>query len=197
MSQLPRARRRETILDAARDLLDEADFNDISMPEIAARVGVSRQIVYLHFHSVDEVLDSLYDRTFREYFDELESIDVTQQDTTASGLARLQRLLELPPPIHRVIYSAFFAGPKSRSALTTVQRRITEWLDDNWIQPLTSHGMNVEIATSGLYAAVSATLQFRELVDRGVISQSTARLQLARLTESLFTNPTEAVAANP
>jgi AcrR family transcriptional regulator len=49
-------RTRTALLDAGAALVDERDPDEISMTDIAARAGVSRQVIYDHFADRDHVL---------------------------------------------------------------------------------------------------------------------------------------------
>lgn len=189
MKQLPKDQRRESILDAARDILVDRGVDTISMPEIAARVGVSRQIIYLHFHGIDEVLEAVYDRTFHEYFEDLVSAGVGTDNLVHVGVARLERILELPATIHQVVATAFFASPTSRQPQVMLQRRLFNMLETNWIAPLADMGIDTGMVTSGLYAIFASTLVFRDLIDRGIITRTDASRQLRRLVNALFRNP--------
>jgi TetR/AcrR family transcriptional regulator, fatty acid metabolism regulator protein len=51
-----RKERERLILDAAEELLAEKGYHEMSIDEIAARVGVSKGAVYLHFSSKEELL---------------------------------------------------------------------------------------------------------------------------------------------
>jgi AcrR family transcriptional regulator len=192
MKQLPKNQRRESILDAARDILIDRGVDTLSMPEIATRVGVSRQIIYLHFHGIDEVLEAVYDRTFHEYFEDLVSAGNGTDNLVHVGVARLERILELPPTIHQVVATAFFASPTSRQPQLMLQRRLFDMLETNWVEPLAELGIDSAMVTSGLYAIFASTLVFRDLIDRGVITRADANRQLRRLVNTLFRNPTVA-----
>lgn len=51
---------RNTLLDAARDLLQQRDWADITMADIAAAAGVSRQTLYSEFGSRAEFTQALF-----------------------------------------------------------------------------------------------------------------------------------------
>jgi AcrR family transcriptional regulator len=51
---------RDTLLDAARDLLQQRDWADITMADIAAAAGVSRQTLYSEFGSRAEFTQALF-----------------------------------------------------------------------------------------------------------------------------------------
>lgn len=51
--------RRERILDAAASLISHFGYNKTTVADIAAKAGISKGAVYLHFKSKDEVLEAL------------------------------------------------------------------------------------------------------------------------------------------
>src|SRR5256885_7893094 len=61
-ARLPRADRRDALLDAASALLVDGDVDAVSMETVAERAGVSRPLVYKHFANRGELLAALYDR---------------------------------------------------------------------------------------------------------------------------------------
>lgn len=59
--QNARSRRtRDAVLAAARSILESDGFEALTMASVAARAGVSRQAVYLHFRSRSELVTALY-----------------------------------------------------------------------------------------------------------------------------------------
>jgi AcrR family transcriptional regulator len=61
-SRLPKARRRDHLLDAAAQLIVSAGVEAVSMEAVADRAGVSRPLVYKHFGNRTEMLIDLYRR---------------------------------------------------------------------------------------------------------------------------------------
>src|SRR5437879_5036362 len=49
--RLPPARRRQTLLEAAPELVAEPGYGFVTLDEVAARAGVTKVIVYRHFGS--------------------------------------------------------------------------------------------------------------------------------------------------
>jgi AcrR family transcriptional regulator len=49
MNRLPRAKREEQTLDAARNLFAERGYASVTMDEIAAEVGVTKPLLYTYF----------------------------------------------------------------------------------------------------------------------------------------------------
>ena len=80
---LPRARRprgvtRERILDVALELFNEQGYDQTSLREIAARVGVTKAALYYHFEHKEDILLELHLRLHalgREAFDQLGNLE--------------------------------------------------------------------------------------------------------------------------
>ena len=54
--------RREQLLDATKAIVAEDGFHAVSIERVAREAGVSRPIVYTHFHDLDGLLEALIDR---------------------------------------------------------------------------------------------------------------------------------------
>ena len=89
LKERQREERAALILRAASDLLIEKGYHDASMDEIAARVGISKGTLYLHFASKEALVVRLLEQEIAEY---LALIDqVVRQRLTVR--ARLERIL--------------------------------------------------------------------------------------------------------
>ncbi len=63
---------RDTLLDGARDLLQQRDWSDITMADIATAAGVSRQTLYSEFGSRDQFAQALFLREADRFVAEVE-----------------------------------------------------------------------------------------------------------------------------
>jgi TetR/AcrR family transcriptional regulator, fatty acid metabolism regulator protein len=86
-----RAERECLILEAAEELLAEKGYHEMSIDEIAARVGVSKGTVYLHFPSKEELVLAQLERGMRRL---IQSADVVLT-SMASPSEKLRSLMEL------------------------------------------------------------------------------------------------------
>ena len=195
VKQLPRDERRASIVTAARDILFAEGFDAVTMPAIAQRLGVSRQILYLHFHGVDEVLDALFGDAFYEYFGELVSTSDVTRRTSAIALQRLDQILNLPLHAHRVVASSFFTDPSRHSAASGMRRRIFQIMDEGWISPLVNSGMDPVTTRVSVITVFAATLALRDQIEAGDITRSDAARHLRRLVRTIVPTPTHDNAA--
>jgi len=100
--RLRRAERHDALVDAAAALVAERDVEAVSMEAVAARVGVSRALVYKHFANRHELLAALYRR-------EATALDAEIVNTVSAADG-----FEM---IVRTLIRAVLAGARSRGAI--------------------------------------------------------------------------------
>jgi len=83
---------RQTILEAARELLERDQWSGVGLADVARDAGVSRQAIYLHFGSRSALLLALVD-----WVDEAEGLGdlVARVDEAPTGAAALDELVAL------------------------------------------------------------------------------------------------------
>lgn len=89
LKERQREERAALILRAVSDLLIEKGYHDVSMDEIAARVGISKGALYLHFAGKEALVVRLLEQEITEYLSLIDQ--VAQQRLTVR--ARLERIL--------------------------------------------------------------------------------------------------------
>lgn len=78
---------RETLFDAARDLIAERPWADITMAEVASAAGVSRQTLYKEFGSRDEFAQLFVVREGQRFLDAVEQAVRAHFDDPHAALA--------------------------------------------------------------------------------------------------------------
>jgi TetR/AcrR family transcriptional regulator, fatty acid metabolism regulator protein len=78
LKEKQRQEREALILKAAEDVLMEKGYHETSIDEIAARVGIAKGTVYLHFPSKEELVLAIFERDMQQL---LQSIDSTMVST--------------------------------------------------------------------------------------------------------------------
>lgn len=66
--------RREQLLDVAKAIVVDRGFHAVSMEAVAREAGVSRPIVYGHFHDLEGVLEALVEREGARALSQLEDV---------------------------------------------------------------------------------------------------------------------------
>jgi len=71
-----KAKLRQEILDAARDLFVKEGYEAVSMRKIAERIEYSPTTIYLHFKDKEEIFDCLCEETFAKLEKKLQSVQL-------------------------------------------------------------------------------------------------------------------------
>jgi TetR/AcrR family fatty acid metabolism transcriptional regulator len=79
LKERQRQEREILILQAAEDVLLEKGYHDASMDEIAARVGISKGTVYLHFPSKEDLIVAILSRDIQKMIQMMDDIIASQR----------------------------------------------------------------------------------------------------------------------
>lgn len=105
--QAARALLRDTLLDAAADLMADAPWTEISMAAIATRAGVSRQTLYNEFGSRDEFAQQYALREADRFLTEVENAVAANRDepltAVREGFLTFLRLAEENPMVRHIV----------------------------------------------------------------------------------------------
>jgi AcrR family transcriptional regulator len=91
LKEKQRQEREELILKAAEDVLMEKGYHETSIDEIAARVGIAKGTVYLHFPSKEDLVVAIFERDMQHL---LQSIDSTI-DSTLTAREKIESIFDL------------------------------------------------------------------------------------------------------
>ena len=197
-------RTRVALLAAARAVLEEHGFPQLTMAAVAERAGVTRRAVYLHFGSRSELVGALFD-----YVAETEGLDGSLQRvrTAPDAAAALDAWARHEATYHVRILGVARAlehvGRDDPDAATWRQRIAEHQLADCRLLAVRlarerrlAPGWSVETATDMLWALISTELLERLLVDRGWSPEQYAE-RYARLVRSAFVRPSSARRGGP
>jgi AcrR family transcriptional regulator len=186
-------RTRESLLSAARAILEADGFDALTMSAVADRAGVTRRAAYMHFGSRGELIGALFDHVARaeRLEDSLQSVwdapdAVRALEEWAAHLARYHpRLLA----VDRALQSVWRLDPgaaRYRQRVADEQlancRRLGRRLHD---ERRLSEPWTIASASDMLYALISSDLVEALLVDRRW-SQRRLAEALAALFRSTF-----------
>lgn len=91
------AERREQLLDATKKIVSEHGFHAVSIEAVRREAGITRPIVYDHFHDLPTLLEALVDREGARALKQLETVipdDLGDEDPSGPLLAALGGYLE-------------------------------------------------------------------------------------------------------
>ncbi len=97
LKERQRQEREELILQAAEEVLAEKGYYDTSVDEIAARVGIAKGTVYLHFPGKEDIMIAILERNAQAM---VELVEATVA-TASSSREKLEAILQ-------VVYGGFF-----------------------------------------------------------------------------------------
>jgi AcrR family transcriptional regulator len=91
------AARREQLLDVAKGIVSADGFHAVSIERVAREAGITRPVVYGHFHDLDGLLEALVDREMQRsivQLDEVIDYDLGQGDPVEALITSLRGYLE-------------------------------------------------------------------------------------------------------
>lgn len=101
LKERQRQEREYLILQAAEDLFAEKGYYEVSLEEIAARVGIAKSTVYLHFPRKEALVLALYARDMQRLVEDVDTA-ITAETTSR---ARLEAVLKY---MHGELYKKQF-----------------------------------------------------------------------------------------
>lgn len=92
LKEKQRQEREELILQVAEDVLLEKGYYEASMEEIAARVGISKGTIYLHFRGKEELIIGIIQRDMNNFLLEIDTA-VASLPTARAKLEAVRHLI--------------------------------------------------------------------------------------------------------
>lgn len=130
LKERQRQERERLILRAAEELLLERGYHDMAIEDLAARVGISKGTVYLHFDSKEDLVLALFERGLRAF---LQTLNATL-DSAAAPREKLQTVFER---VHGAmsarrfqLFHAIFHDPSLHSRLAETHQTLHELWDE-------------------------------------------------------------------
>jgi AcrR family transcriptional regulator len=169
---------RDTLCDAARDLLAERDWADVTMAQVAAVAGVSRQTLYNEFGSRQEFSQAFVLREVDRFVGAIRATVAARVDDPTAALTSAFELF-LVAAEHDPLVRAIVAGDGG----------------DELLELVTTHGEPVlERATSQLCAVILEHWDHVERTDARLLAETVVRLAISYA--ALPSGPSAATAAS-
>jgi AcrR family transcriptional regulator len=145
---------RERLLDAGREQLTERSWSQVTMAEIAAAAGVSRQTLYNEFGTRDEFGQALVIREGGRFLDAVEqAVDEHAHEPLAALTAALERFLAIAredPLVRLLLADDGTAG--LLPLLTTQSGPVLDWATTRLADTIHAHWPEVARADLNLLA---------------------------------------------
>jgi AcrR family transcriptional regulator len=137
---------RDSLLDAARGLLEDRPWAQITMAEVARAAGVSRQTLYKEFGSRDEFAQAFVIREGARFLDAVERAILAHLDdpraAVTAGLEVFLTLASLDPLVRMLLDDDGTGG--MLPLITTQSRPVLEWASERLCQVVRSGWPEVE-----------------------------------------------------
>lgn len=138
LKERQRQEREGLILQVAEDVLLEKGYRDTSMDEIAARVGIAKGTLYLHFSKKEDLMLAFFRREMQKILDEFRQICSVAQPAQSKLEAIVQSLHQEPFARHgRLLFILInnedfqiTLKQQSKSILKEIANEVTVVLDE-------------------------------------------------------------------
>lgn len=168
---LSRERRRETLLAVAAEIVEKEGWSALSMSALAERGGTSRQLIYLHFPNLEELLVATAWAIFDETLEKTRA-SVMQNPTDLVGAVRAAEAvtLDLRPGRGDALWQLIAGTAAGGPELDRVRRQLRTLITKVWAEPLQQQlGMDEETARIYAWMLVMSFWGLRQLIrDRKV-----------------------------
>lgn len=149
------AERRDSLLDAAADMVASGNVETVSMEAVARAAGVSRALVYKHFANRHDLLSALYERESALLHAQL-SADVGAASDLAGKLRALVRGALAAQASRGATLAALSAGGRNAAQRGVQRRRDGRTLRHFTSQAVVEFAVDEHAAQTGLAVALGS-----------------------------------------
>lgn len=173
--------RRRHLLDAAAGLVREAGWTSLTMQGVADAAGVTRQLVYGHFESLEVLQRALLVHLFEPAYEATRATLHAGLGTEALLRRAYEVFLDLPAEQRFVIRSLAGAAPGARDDLAPARRILRTRIAGLWV-PLVSHetGLPANEAQALAWMLLGSAWALADLVADGSLDRLEAIALFAR-----------------
>lgn len=128
LKEKQRLEREDLILQVAQDVVLEKGYRDTSMDEIAARVGIAKGTLYLHFAKKEDLMFAFFEREMQQILQAIEQQPVSAEMSAQAKLESIVSIMHKDPSGKRanLLYILFnsedFKITLQQKSLDTLQR---------------------------------------------------------------------------
>jgi len=111
LKEKQRLEREDLILQAAEDVFVEKGYYNASMDEIAARVGIAKGTLYLHFACKEDMVVALLKRKLQAFKEKIDSI-INAEGTARDKLVAILRIMytDVVSSHYRLVFSFYHSS---------------------------------------------------------------------------------------
>jgi AcrR family transcriptional regulator len=133
-SYLAKDDRRQALLQTAAAVVEKQGWPALSMIAVAEQAHVSRQLVYQHFESLDQLMTETMTHIFRESFERVrEAIRGNAANLATLTRASSEFTFNAPPGRARALWQMITATYSDSAEATRMSRRLRHLLTNLWM----------------------------------------------------------------
>jgi AcrR family transcriptional regulator len=126
-------RRRDQLLEAAGRLVRRGGWSALSMQGVAAAAGVSRQLVYEHFTTADDLYVATLVQLFERAYARTEAIARAGAGVAATIRASFELFLDLPAEERRALRALAGEAEPARRVMARARERLRSRIAGIWV----------------------------------------------------------------
>lgn len=190
---LARDDRREALLRTAAEVVEKHGWPALSMISVAEHAKVSRQLVYAHFESVDELMTATMTQLYREMFETFRERLSKKEPANLTDLTMFadRMIYQLSPGRTRALWQMITATYSENPDAMRMGRKLRHLLTNLWL-PITRQAFGTDDRDSRALTWMwhMAFWGAHQLVDEGEIDRETAsRLFAEMMTRMQISGP--------
>ena len=175
-SYLAKDDRRLALLETAAAVVEKHGWPALSMISVAEQAKVSRQLVYQHFESLDQLMAETMTHIFRDAFERVrENIQLNTGNLASLTRAAEELAFNSPPGRARALWQMITATYSESAEATRMSRRLRHLLTNLWM-PVgrDALGLKDTEARVMIWMLHMAFWGAHQLVDEGEVDRETA-----------------------
>lgn len=131
---LAKDNRHNALLDVAATVVEKLGWPALSMISVAEQAKVSRQLVYAHFSSVDQLMTETMTHIFRDLYERFrEGIKQSRGNIADLSLFSENTVFELSPGRARALWQMIMATHSATAEVSRMSRRLRHLLTNMWM----------------------------------------------------------------
>jgi AcrR family transcriptional regulator len=182
---LPAQARRAHLLAAAARLVRAGGWTALSMQGVAIAAGVSRQLVYEHFASADELFLATLTHLFERTYAGAEAIARAGRRLDETVRAAFVQVLELPPEERHALRSLAAERGEARPGLARARTRLRVRIASIWVPFIRARtGADDAEAAALAWMLITASWALSDVIADGTLERARGIETFVRLVET-------------
>ena len=181
---LAASQRRNQLLDEAARLVRQGGWAALSMQGLAVAAGVSRQLVYEHFTSADELYLAVLTHLFERTYDTTAAILRGGKSPAATVAAAYELFLDLPTEERHALRALASGGDPGRRGLARAKARLRSRIASLWVPYVREQtGLPESEASALAWMLTTASWGLADTITDGILDRHRAVRLFVRFVE--------------